>query len=371
MLREQRIGIKPGEVPSDVVTSAYMAAEARSLAANNTTKLVATGREFVMLTGSSNMRLANSVAELLQHKIYYSVTTYPNGCVEGNIPVTVSEKHVIVIQSTQSSSNGDPNDNMAELENIVFTAKKGMGANKVWVVDPAPSDMRSDRKTRSGQGIAAKLHADKIKNAGADRILIGDLHAPQEQGFFEIPLDELYGSYVLLPYVLERAKELNLDLKMGAIDSGAEKRNRAWAKRIDGRAKGEIVLFKKQRDVEIGGKPHIIGVEGDMMGYDMLLADDVYSSGESLDKAAAFAKENGAKSVRAVVVYGEFTGRDGKSAIQLLDESPLDEIIITDAIDVPDEIRNHPKIKIVSVAPLLAEAIYRNLMNISLSELAN
>lgn len=368
----ERIRTKPGEIPANLLTSAYMSAEAHRLASLHSMELKASGKDFVLLTGSSNIPLANSVASILQEKLNYSIDTYPNGCITGHIPVSVTGKHAIIIQSTQSSVNGDPNVNMAELENMIYTAKENMGASFVTVVDPAPSDMRQDRKTGSGVGIAAKLHAKKLKSAGADRIVLLDLHAEQEQGFFDFPVDEVYGSYALIPFVKELIKEKGLNAKMAAPDVGSEKRNRSWARRLgeDG-GNAQVVQFIKERDVKRGGKPQIVGVEGDVAGYDLLIADDVYSTGESLDNCARYAKEHGAKSVRAVVVHGEFLGRDGKTGKQVLDESPLDEVIVTDTIDLPDEIKNHPKVKVVSVAPLLAEVIYRNLMNISLSDLVD
>lgn len=373
MKLEQRLTLKPGEAPPHLLSSGYMSLQAWRLASLAKMEQRLASDDFVLLTGSSNIPLANAVSTLLERKIYYSVDTFRNGCVVGHIPTSVSGKHAIIIQSTQSSVNGDPNVNLIELLNMVDAAKKRMGAKYVTVVDAAPSDMRQDRKTDSGVAISAKLHADMLKMAGVDRMITLDLHAPQEQGFFDFPVDELYGTKVLLPYVQQLVKNKGLKAKMGAPDSGAEKRNRAWARRLhEGEDEnGNIIQFIKEREIQRDGKPHIVRAEGDMEGYDVILADDVYSTGETLDNCADYAKKHGAKSVRAVVVHGEFLGRDGKTGVQILDESPLDEIIVTDSIDLPDEIRYHPKVRVVSVAPLIAEAIYRNLNNKSLKTLVD
>jgi ribose-phosphate pyrophosphokinase len=224
--------------------------------------------------------------------------------------------------------------------------------------------MRQDRKDLSGVSITARLVADLIEQSGIQTVMVCDLHAEQEQGFFSIPVDELYGSSVLIPDLVENNNKKRQ--RFASVDQGTGARTLSWSRRVLNHE--NIITFQKQRD-KLTGKTRIIGCQGKISGHHVIFPDDLYASGKTLDDCALYSKKRGASTTRGVVVHGLFLGREGKTAIEILDESPLDEIITTDTVDIPEEIRSHPKVRVVSIAPLLAEAIYRNLTSQSLRDL--
>lgn len=363
-----------GEVPSSLVSGAevYMAASARQLAVMYQEGLHELGSNFVFLTGSGNPRLANDVVQLLGRKLYYAVRRFPASAdnlsepeVLGEVPVRTDGKDIIIFQSMGQAVNTE----LMEVF-VMLDALKRMKKGEVTVVLSYMGYGRAEKKDRPGRSITARLVADLLQTAGANRVLTCDLHDDAEVGFFNIPVDQLYASYVLIPYIKELIATRNLNYKGAASDEGSYKRNAAWSRRINGDE--EIVTFKKERDKDTG-ITRIVGCQGDIMDYDLVISDDIYASGGTLDDCARYAKDHGAKSVRGVVTHALFTGdaKTGRTALQVLDDSPLDEIIVTDTIDIPEEIRKHPKVTVLSIAPLLAEAVYRNIIGESLSELVD
>ncbi|MEK7078794.1 MAG: ribose-phosphate diphosphokinase [Patescibacteria group bacterium] len=358
--------LRIGVIPPALLSSALISRDWSERIKPHINELRTIENEFVLLAGTGNTRLGNTVAQLLGQPLHYSVQRFSGGYqdepeVVGRVPPGSSHKQAIIIQST-----GAPvNTSLMELC-VMCDAAKRTGAEDIMVVVPYLAYSRQDRKDQSGASITARLVADILQTAGANRIVTCDLHAEQETGFYNIPVDHLYASLVLIPHLKELIERHNLRFKGGAPDGGADKKVRAYARRIDG---GDIVTFQKERDVIKGGKSHIVGCQGDIEGYDLMLIDDQLAGGATLDESAEYALAHGAKSVRGIITHGLFLGRDKKSPTQILNESPLKEIIATDTIDIPDEIRNHPKVTVVSIAPLLAEVIYRNLVGKPLADL--
>lgn len=353
-----RVGELP-KIPLDTAT--FMSTRARALARLHGMEMNLLGKDFVMLTGSSNPELASTIGQLLQRKMYYAIEKFPEESV-ARLPTHVSEKQAIIVQSTSPPVA----ENLMELLMMADAAKRA-GAKDITAVVPYFGYARQDRKDQSGTSITARLVADMMQTAGITRIMTTDIHAEQETGFFNIPVDNLYASYVLIPYLKDLIRKRGHRYRGGAPDAGSEKRTRSWSRRIDG---GDIVTFQKERDIKRGGKSHIVGVQGDMEGYDIYLIDDMRAGGRTLDDCGDFAKSNGARSARGVAVHGLFLGRKDEingeevslSPLEVIDRSPLDEIIVTDTIDIPRDIRHHPKVRVVSIAPLFAEAIYRNII---------
>jgi ribose-phosphate pyrophosphokinase len=365
--------LEVGKIPESLISDkklTYMSAAARQLARLHKIILHQYGDNIAFLTGSGNPRLANDVASLLGQKLSYGIRRFGATAdgkgeqeVLAEIPIKTDNKKIFIFQSTGQAVNTEFIEVLAMLD-----ALKRMNKVDVTVVMPYMGYGRAEKKDSPGRSITAKLVADLFKTAGANRVMTCDMHSDAAVGFYDIPVDHLYSSHVLIPYVKQLIKKKGLKYKGAACDDGAYKRNLAWAKRINGEE--QLVTFKKERDKKTG-ETRIVSCQGEIKGNDLFFADDLYGSGKTLEDCAVYAKRNGAKSARGIVAHGLFLGdkRKGLSAVQALDKSALDEIIVTDSIDIPDEIRRHPKVKVISLAPLLAEAIYRNIVGESLSDL--
>ena len=248
---------------------------------------------------------------------------------------SVRGSDLFIIQSTTP-----PADNLLELLLLIDAAKRA-SAKYVTVVIPYFGYARQDRKDKPRVAIAAKLMANLISAAGADRIMTCDLHADQIQGFFDIPLDHLDGTAIFVPYL----RSLNLDnLIFASPDVGGVKRTRSYAKYF----KAELVVCDKYRAKanEIASMRLI----GEVTGKDVVLVDDLIDTGGTMCKAAALLKERGANSVRAIATHAVLSG----NAYENINNSVLEELVVTDTIPL-----KHPsdKIKVKTVAKLFAEAI--------------
>lgn len=248
--------------------------------------------------------------------------------------------NLFLIQSTFA-----PSDNLMELLLMIDAAKRA-SANQVIVVIPYYGYARQDRKHKSRVSIGAKLIADLLTAAGADRIMTMDLHAGQIQGFFNIPLDHLDASSVFVPYL----KGLKLDnLCIASPDIGGSARARMYATYLD----GSLAIIDKHRV-----RPNEVAsmrVIGDVAGMNVVLIDDLADTAGTLCKAADLLLEQGALSVRAVVTHPVLSG----PAYERIEGSKLDELVVTDTIPLKHD---SPKIKVISVAPLLAKA-FRKIHN--------
>jgi ribose-phosphate pyrophosphokinase len=242
---------------------------------------------------------------------------------------------VFIIQSTFP-----PSDNFMELLLMIDAAKRA-SAKDVNVIIPYFGYARQDRKDKPRVAIAAKMIANLVSAAGATRIMTMDLHADQIQGFFDIPVDHLDGSYIFVPYL----KSLHLDnIMFASPDVGGIKRARSFAKHFD----AEIAVCDKYR--KKANEIDSMRLIGDVEDRDVVLVDDLVDTGGTLVKAASLLKEKGARSVRAVCTHPVLSGK----AYETIEGSELDELAVTDTIPLK---RDSPKIKALTVSNLFAKAI--------------
>ncbi|GAB3228392.1 ribose-phosphate pyrophosphokinase [Hymenobacter seoulensis] len=254
---------------------------------------------------------------------------------------------VFLIQSTNP-----PAENLMELALMVDAAKRASAAS-VTVVMPYYGYARQDRKDKPRVSIGAKVVANIVQSVGADRLMTCDLHAGQIQGFFDIPVDHLDGATVSVPYI----KSLGLDnLIFASPDVGGVVRTRAFAKKFG----AEIVVCDKMRlrANEIAS----MQVIGDVTGMNVVLVDDIVDTAGTICKAAELLMERGAKSVRAVITHGVLSG----PAHERIRNSVLEELVITDTIPLKEE---NPKIRVISLAELFAQAIRNVVTHESISSL--
>lgn len=254
---------------------------------------------------------------------------------------------VFLIQSTNP-----PAENLMELMLMVDAAKRASAAS-VTVVMPYYGYARQDRKDKPRVSIGAKVVADFVQSVGTDRLMTCDLHAGQIQGFFDIPVDHLDGATVLAPYI----QSLGLDnLLFASPDVGGVVRTRSFAKKFG----AEIVVCDKMRlrANEIAS----MQVIGDVTGMNVVLVDDIVDTAGTICKAAELLMERGAKSVRAVITHGVLSG----PAHERIRNSMLEELVITDTIPLQQE---NPKVRVITLAPLFAQAIRNVVTHESISSL--
>jgi ribose-phosphate pyrophosphokinase len=310
--------------------------------------------EFILLTGRSNPTLAKDIAALLNHELLEPISMFSDGEIRVRISQNMRRRHVFILQSTSAPVN----DSLMELILMIDAAKRS-SATEITVIIPYFGYARQDRKEMSRVPISSSVVANMIVTAGADRIVTLDIHSEQQQGFVNIPWDNVYGSSVLVP-VIQKLKLT--DLVIGSPDKGGMTRATKHAKLLN--ASG-IALVYKQRDIHLNNQSEAMGMIGEVKGKDILLVDDILDTGGTIAHAANFMKKEGAKSVRVAVTHGLFSG----NALEKIEASGIDEILITDTISHRKEINNHAKITIVSVAPLLSEAIRRIQTGESISSL--
>lgn len=228
---------------------------------------------------------------------------------------------------------------------IMLDAFRRSSAKRITAVIPYYGYARKDRKDRPRVPISSKLVANLITGAGADRVLLFDLHAGQIQGFFDIPADHLFAAPVLVGHF----QSLDLrDLTVVAPDAGGVERARAYAKRLS----AELAIIDKRRDYERLGEVEVLHVVGDVEARTALIVDDMVDTAGTLVKAAEALKENGAKTVLASATHAVLSG----NAIQRIEDSVIEQLVVTNSIPTESACRS-PKIKCLSVAKLLAEAI--------------
>ena len=227
---------------------------------------------------------------------------------------------------------------------VMLDAFRRSSAERITAVIPYYGYARSDKKDRPRVPISARLVANLITVAGADRLLTMDLHAAQIQGFFDIPVDHLYSAPVMIGYYQDNPLP---NLTVVAPDTGGAERARAYAKRLD----AELALCDKRR--EKANVAEVMNVVGDVRGRSCLVVDDMCDTGGSLTKVAKALKDAGAASIHACFTHAVLSGR----AVEQLDKSEMEQIIITNTIPLHDHACELKKIKVLSIAPLLAKAI--------------
>ncbi|MBE7061399.1 MAG: ribose-phosphate pyrophosphokinase [Clostridiales bacterium] len=302
--------------------------------------MITHGNSIEILAGNSNRKLAEAIAAELKLPLSNAeVGKFSDGEISVTLPQTVRGKDVFIIQSTSIPVN----DNLMELL-IMIDACKRASAGRVTAVMPYFGYARQDRKARPRDPITAKLVADILTSAGADRVLTMDLHAAQIQGFFDIPVDHLYGAPLLARYY---KKKMDENWVVVSPDVGSVARARNFASRCD--ASLAIVDKRRPRANAI----EVMNVIGDVEGKTCLMVDDMIDTAGTICQGAEALVKNGAKEVYACCTHGVLSG----PAMERLTKSPIKEIAVLDTIDMPENVKNNPKIKILSVAKLIARAI--------------
>ena len=310
--------------------------------------------ELKIFTGNSHPALANSVCEYLDIPLGQAeVFKFANDNTFVRIQENVRQRDVFIIQPTSFPVN----DNLMELL-IMIDACKRASAGRITAVIPYYGYGRTDKKDQPRVPITARLVADLLTAAGADRVLTVDLHAGQIQGFFNIPVDELTALPILADYF--EKKEIR-DLVVVAVDIGISKKARDVADRLH----ASLAIIEKRR---VGNNEitETMNVIGDVEGKVALTFDDEIATGGTIVNAATALSEHGVTEVFCCVTHPVLSGK----APQLMAESNFSEIVVSDTIPVPSEKRNG-KIKVLSVAPLLGEAIFRIHKGLSVGEMFN
>lgn len=294
-----------------------------------------------VFTGNSNKELVQKICKQLKTPLGKSVVkSFSDGEINVEIDESVRGMDVFVIQSISAPIN----DNLMELL-ILIDALKRASAERITAVLPYYGYARQDRKVLPRAPISAKLVADLITTAGASRILTVDLHAGQIQGFFNIPVDHLFASPVLLNYL----KHLKNDIVIVSPDAGGVERARAYAKRLN----SSLAIIDKRR--EAPNVSQVMNIIGDVSEMVAVLVDDMVDTGGTLVRAAYALMDKGAKAVYACCTHPILSGQ----AVEVLMESPIVEMIVTDTIPLREEAEKCPKIKVFSISSLLADAIRR------------
>ena len=297
-----------------------------------------------LLTGNSNPPLAKAIADYLDMPLTEaSVRRFADEEVFVEIHENVRGEDVFVIQSTSFPAN----DNLMELL-IMIDALRRASAKRITAVLPYFGYARQDRKPGPRTPISAKLVANIITSAGANRVLSVDLHAGQIQGFFDIPTDNLYGAPVMSADIQARFGAKNI--MVVSPDVGGVVRARALAKRLDN---APLAIVDKRR--ERAGESEVMNIIGDVEGRFCILIDDIVDSAGTLCNAAAALKAAGAEGVVAYCTHGVLSG----GAVARVEGSELTELVITDSIIAPDSVAEAKKVRVLTIAPLLGEAIKR------------
>ena len=297
-----------------------------------------------IMAGNSNLPLARAIAGYLETSLTdASVRRFADEEIFIEIHENVRGEDVFLLQSTSFPAN----DNLMELL-IGIDALRRASARRITAVVPYFGYARQDRKPGPRTPISAKLVANLITEAGADRVLSVDLHAGQIQGFFDIPTDNLFGAPVMAADI--QARYGDQDLMVVSPDVGGVVRARALAKRLDN---APLAIVDKRR--ERAGESEVMNIIGDVQGRHCVLIDDIVDSGGTLCNAAQALLDAGAKSVAAYITHGVLSG----GAVAKVDGSALTELVITDTILATDAARDSQRIRILTIAPLIGEAIRR------------
>ena len=308
-----------------------------------------------LFTGNSNPALAKRIADAMGLELGdCTVKQFADGEVSVNFNETVRGCDVFLIQSTCCPVN----DNFMELL-VMIDACRRASANRVTAVMPYFGYARQDRKARPRDPISAKLCANMLEAAGADRVLTMDLHANQIQGFFDIPVDNLLGSPIFVNHFTRKFAAVHADTMVVSPDVGSVARARAFAQKLD----MPMAIVDKRR--QKANSSEVMNIIGDVKDKHVILLDDMVDTGGSLCHAAkALVEIGGAKDVTACASHGVLSG----PAVQRINDSVLDEVIFLDTIPAHGPVQSD-KIKYISVAHMFAEAISHIYMETSVSPL--
>ncbi|BDB66484.1 ribose-phosphate pyrophosphokinase [Helicobacter cinaedi] len=306
-------------------------------------------RGFKIFSGSAHTLFSNELAKYLDISLSKAtINRFSDGEINIQIGESVRGKDIFIIQPTCAPTN----DNLMELL-IMTDALKRSGANSINAVIPYFGYARQDRKAAPRVPISAKLVANLIEQSGIHRVITMDLHAGQIQGFFDIPVDNLYGSIVFADYLRQKPFQNPI---IASPDIGGVARARYFADRMG----MDLVIVDKKR--ERANESEVMNIIGDVSGKDVILVDDMIDTAGTMCKAADVLKSRGANSVMALGTHPVLSG----PAIERIAKSSLDEVVVTNSIPLR---LAHPKIKVLSVAPLFAEVIRRIYHNESVNSL--
>ncbi|MBE7031236.1 MAG: ribose-phosphate pyrophosphokinase [Ruminococcaceae bacterium] len=316
--------------------------------------MIAHGKNIKIFTANSNPEFAKGIAQHLGISVGKSeVGTFSDGEIFVNIGETVRGSDVFVVQSTCSPVNN----NIMELL-IMIDAFKRASAGRITAVIPYFGYARQDRKSKARDPISSKLVADLIATAGADRVLTMDLHAPQIQGFFNVPVDHLLGAPILARYYKEKFSGMEQDTVVVSPDLGSVTRARNFAQKID----VPIAIVDKRRPK--ANVAEVMNIIGEIKDKNVILVDDMIDTAGTITQGAQALVDRGAKKVYACCTHGVLSG----PAIERIQNSVIDELVILDTVPLPPE-KQIDKIKVLSVAPVFGEAIERIYEDLSVSTL--
>ena len=302
---------------------------------------------------NSNKVLAEAITSYIGVKLADAVIRkFADGEIFVKINENIRGEDIFIIQSTSPPVN----DNLMELL-ITIDAARRASARRITAVIPYFGYARQDRKDEGRTAISAKLIANLITSAGVNRVVTTDLHAGQIQGFFDIPLDNLFSVNELIKDMKE--KTIGKNLAIVSPDVGGVVRARAFAKRIN----ASLVIIDKRR--ERAGESEVMNIIGEVKNKTCILLDDIVDSGGTLCSASKALKDNGAKEIYSYIVHGVLSG----NSLEKIENSEIKELVLTDSIEVSKKIKNSKNIRHISIAPLMGEAIKRINSNSSVSAL--
>lgn len=307
---------------------------------------------FIIFSGNSNPVLSKKICDYLNVPLGGDkVKRFSDGEIQIEIDENVRAKEVFVIQSTCPPVN----ENLVELL-LMIDALKRSSAAKITAVVPYYGYSRQDKKVAPRVPISAKLVADLLTVAGADRVITMDLHAGQIQGFFDIPVDNLFAAPVIIDYIRDN---FNKDLVIVSPDAGGVERARAYAKRLN----AGLAVVDKRRDAPNLAKAMFI--VGDVVGKDVVIIDDMVDTAGTLTEAAEAIMRNGANEVHAACAHPVLSG----PAIERIEKSILKTVVVTDTIPLNNNARACDKIMVLSIAMLVGEGIIRSFRGDSVTSL--
>ncbi|MGB6231621.1 MAG: ribose-phosphate pyrophosphokinase [Litorimonas sp.] len=309
-----------------------------------------------LISGTANLPLARGIADVLDVPLTaVDIERFRDQEIFVRINENVRGEDIFLIQPTSAPAN----DHLMELL-ILIDALVRASAQRITAVVPYFGYARQDRKTGGRTPISAKLVANLISKAGADRVLTIDLHAGQIQGFFDIPTDNLFGQPVFVDDIKDQFSARDReDLMFVSPDTGGVVRTRSIAKMFN----ADIAIVDKRRPK--AGESEVMNIIGDVAGRNCILYDDIIDSGGTIANAAAALKDSGASSVSAYITHGVLSG----PAVERITQSQLKEVVILDTIGQPDAVRECEKIRELSSSRLLGEAIRRIANDESVSKL--
>jgi ribose-phosphate pyrophosphokinase len=308
----------------------------------------------LLFTGGANPELAEEVAELLGVRVGgMQRSTFANGETYTRPTESVRGADCFVMQSHSRPIN----DNIME-QLIIIDALRRASARRITAVMPFYGYARQDKKTLPREPITARLMCDLFLTAGADRLVSVDLHTGQLQGFFPEPFDHLTALPIIIDYLRER---IDGSTTVVSPDAGGVKRAEKYARRID----ADVAFVYKRREAERHNESEALAVVGDVKGRHVVIVDDMIDTAGTVCNAAGLVRDEGALSVRIAATHGVFSD----PAADRIKNSPVDEVIVTNTLPVPAEILDLAQVKVLSIAPILAEALQAIFMESSVSEI--